>query len=196
MPIFIDEKLVIDCGRGPDACCPVVSGRIRSYSGGSPMKEHFPPVMRGLLRVIPIAQAQEHGDILVTLIALETYPDGCILSLMFGAVPGAPRADERFGRAPMALTMRDDTGRAYDGGRRMIGMGGHDYSGRALVPFYTQPLAPGVRALYIEIPELRWEHSEPREDGGWRAVPGETTNGPWRFTVAVAADDGRGQDAP
>ena len=92
-------------------------------------KQFFPPVFTGLRRVIPIAQAQRHGDITVTVIALEVYErEGCILALLLESGPGVEGASERYGRAFLQATLRDDRGAVHTSARRPSeGATGPDY---------------------------------------------------------------------
>lgn len=152
-------------------------------------KQFFPPVFTGLRRVIPIAQAQRHGEVTVTLVALEVYErEGCILALLLESGPGTPGASERYGRAFLQATLRDDHSAVHASARRPSeGATGSVYvAQRALLPFYGATITPDAEMIEIEIPELQWERYEPRTDGeGVAVIQAEITPGPWRFTVAL-----------
>lgn len=108
-------------------------------------KQFFPPVFTGLRRVIPIAQAQRHGDVTVKLVALEVYErEGCILALLLESGPGTHGASERYGRAFMQATLRDDRGAIHTSAPRPSeGATGPDYvAQRALLPFYGATITP------------------------------------------------------
>lgn len=152
-------------------------------------KQFFSPVFTGLRRVIPIAQAQRHRDVMVTLVALEVYErEGCILALLLESGPGTQGAIERYGRAFLQATLRDNRGAVHTSARRPSeGATGPDsVAQRALLPFYGATITPDTDTIEIEIPELHWERYEPRTDGaGLVVIQGEITPGPWRFTVAL-----------
>lgn len=164
------------------------------------MRDFFPPVFTGLRRVIPIAQAQRCGDVTVTVVALEVYErEGCILALLLESGPGAHGANERYGRAFLQATLRDDRGVVHMSARRPSeGATGPDYvAQRALLPFYGATIAPDAEMIEIEIPELHWERYESRTDSeGVTIIPREITPGPWHFTVALHPEQNAASSPP
>lgn len=150
------------------------------------MRPQSRPQLRQLKRVIPIAQSQQHDEILVTLLALEVYADGCVITTLLQAIPEPGIPLNRFGVAWFTVTFRDDLGTSYSGtlcGSSSSSRGGC-WQGRAACEC-TPTLDPGARKIWIDIAALRWERWQGELDGEGGLTPGETTLGPWRFTVAV-----------
>lgn len=151
---------------------------------------------REVQRVIPVAQTQQQGEVEITMLAIEVYADGCVLTTSLRVVPGTPGIPERFAHMEFMVTMADDRGGSYAGQvDAMRTQSGPDFwQGRAECAV-TPALAPNARELRIEIPELRWRRQETTENGVTQMVPGEITPGPWRFTVRFPPAQLQGQQS-
>lgn len=150
------------------------------------MQTPSPLQMSDLLRVIPIAQTQQRGEVLITLLALEVYANGCVMTSLLRIAPGTVGIHERFGYPSFKLVLQDDRGTSYASTPQ--GASGYNASdfwqGRAECSFLPT-LDPLARELAIEIPELVWQRAAWSEEGLTGHIPGETTPGPWIFRVAI-----------
>ncbi|HEU4782037.1 MAG TPA: hypothetical protein VFS83_01725 [Ktedonobacterales bacterium] len=144
--------------------------------------------LRELLRVIAIGQSQEHEGLKISLLALEVYADGCILTILLQRAQAVPAAHERLGRIDVNIT--DDRGAVYAG--HMSDLHGSfepdaDYWEYRIRCTFTPTLDPGARELRIEIPSVQtgalgWANAHRDAQS-----PGVTTHGPWRFSIQLPA---------
>lgn len=150
------------------------------------MQPSSPLEMSNLRRVIPIAQTQGRDEVLITLLALEVYANGCVLTSLLRIAPGTTGIQERFGHPSFTPVMTDDLGNSYAGATRAVRMqsGSDFWEGRAEC-ICLPMLDPRARELHIEIPELAWDRAEWSEQGLTGYVPGETTPGPWQFRILI-----------
>ena len=142
------------------------------------------PLWREAQRVIPVVQTQQHGGVVMTLLAIEMYPDGSVLTALLRVVSGTPEIPVRFPGLAFEFTMTDDRGGSYEGRLDQIRThSGPDFwHGRAKCESIPA-IDPLAQELRIEIPELRWMRQELPYQERSRIVPGEITHGPWSFTV-------------
>lgn len=152
------------------------------------------PLLSDLLRVIGIGLTQEYEGLKLSLLALEVYADGCILTILLQRDQPIREHDDGdiHRRIPIlgqvAVTMTDDCGGEYTGamGERGSSSGPGFWKGRS--QFICMPtLDPAARELHIEIPTVTWQYMEETEQEDIRKVPGETIYGPWNFTIQLPA---------
>ena len=143
-----------------------------------------PPLLRRVLRVVPVAQTREHGGWALTCIAVEAYDDG------FRATFRVYRAGAGAVTPALPAAATDDRGgryRAWPGGGTGLGPP-PDCDWRLSVAF-APALDPAARELRLAIPELQ----EFRLDEARRRLVSEVIQtGPWTFLVPLAADQGGG----
>ena len=140
----------------------------RPTGGGSDDEDLGP-----LSRVIAIGQTERAGEGELTLLALEIYERGFVVTSRL-------RRPGTFGLFPeLSPAATDDLGRAYAHRSHGGSGGGHEF--RAAHRF-TPALDPTARELWLAIAEIRWR----------RLVPGQAelgedppTPGPWRFVVRL-----------
>lgn len=149
------------------------------------MKPPSRPQLRDLLRVIAVGQSQKHDGLVLTLLALEVYTDGCLLTVLLQRARSVQEPADQFARMEtVEVTMMDDQGGAYTGEL-------HGHSGSSWADFWQgrgqcicrPTLDPQARALRIEIPSIGWTYWKETEQGEMRTVPGELTKGPWIFSI-------------
>ncbi len=142
-----------------------------------------PPTLERLLRVIPIVQAGNVGDATITLIALEAFADGFIVTMQLNA-PVDGHAPHR--HPQVAIEARDDRDGRYAGWT--MGSGGTS-DGRTMrwrgVQRFTPPLDPGAKRLTLAL------------GIGWRGMRGSSRNvsavavgDPWVVIVPLWPTDG------
>jgi hypothetical protein len=136
------------------------------------------PRLRRLVRVLPIAQAQQFGDVQVTLLSLEIYDEGFLATLRIVVTGGIPFEDANVTSPIMA---RDDQDAQYVGHTDWLRLG-PDRQWRLTVAF-----APGLpstaRQLELEMSPLQWES---RSESGVRE---EHAAGPWLFTIPLHPEE-------
>lgn len=150
------------------------------------MQQPTYPELRDLIRVIAIDQSQEHGGLKIFLLALEVYADGCNLKLLLQRAEAVPVSQERLQHADVNVT--DEHGAVYVGAVSDFHGSFTADSWQYQVTFaFTPTLDPAARELRIEVPAVQtgalgWAraHRDARS-------PGETTPGPWNFTVQIPA---------
>ena len=143
------------------------------------------PALRELLRVVPIAQAQRHGDVEAIALALEVYADGFVVTVLLQAV-GQPGLTQ--GSPDLPLTATDDRGGHYTS--RMHGGSGGGGPQRwqwRLARSFTPVLDPAARELRLEAAEFHWLRPDPAQR---TLTPAERVPGPWTFTVALPGETG------
>ena len=147
------------------------------------------PELRDLLRVIPIGQTQQHEGMVLTLLALEVYADGCLLTVLMqrDQVASWMMGDRMAQPESAKVTMADDCGGAYtgrlDGLRSSTGL--DFWQGRAECAC-TPTLDPAARELHVEISDVRWERWEETDQGELRRHEGEILDGPWVYIFQFA----------
>ncbi|HKT37479.1 MAG TPA: hypothetical protein VJR48_03850, partial [Ktedonobacterales bacterium] len=130
---------------------------------------HLPhrPLLSDLLRVIGIGQTQEYEGLRLSLLALEVYADGCILTVLLQRdQPIQEHDDEDIHRripilGEVAVTMADDCGGEYTGAMAERGSSSQPgfWKGRGQFPC-TPTLDPAAQELRIEIPAVTWQYME------------------------------------
>ena len=165
------------------------SGAGEMLGAGTPMHRPTPPLLRNVLRVIPINQSQEHEGLTLTAVALEVYADGCLLRSLLQRVCAEPDPRDQFARlGDITVTMTDDHENRYAG--QLLGSSGSYRPGyweeRARCEF-TPTLDPAARALRIEIAAIQWTYAEETAQGELHRVPGESRHAPWIFSVELPA---------
>jgi hypothetical protein len=146
------------------------SAEARATGGGSDDEE-----LGALGRVIAIGQTERAGEGELTLLALEIYERGFVVTTRL-RWPGG------FGLLPeLAPAASDDRGRAY--AHRSHGGSGGGREFRSAHRF-SPALDPGAGELRLAIAEIRWRRIVPG-----RAELGEEppTTGPWRFVVRLTS---------
>ena len=149
-------------------------------------------LLRDLLRVIAIGQSQEHEKLRLSPLALEVYADGCNLTILFQIAQPMPTLDNQHPRIRtldrVEVTMTDGRSTEYTGllGERGSSSSPDFWQGRGHW-VCTPTLNPVAHRLRIEIPIVQWLYMEETEQGNMRRVPGETTHGPWNFSVQIPA---------
>jgi hypothetical protein len=127
------------------------------------------PVLRELVRVVPIARTSQADGIQIALTSLEVYSNGLLLHFYF-LIDDVDSFDASF------AGIQDDTGEGGDA--RFIGMvqAGERFGQQwRWAACYRPASEASVRELQVVIPKLRW-----RLSGGE-----ERTLGPWTFTVTL-----------
>jgi hypothetical protein len=148
-----------------------------------------PPQFRTLLRVIPIAQRQQHEGVTLTAVALEVYADGCLLTLLLERARAAsdPRAPWSRLR-DVTVTLTDDHDTVYAG--HVQGSSGALRSDvwleRAQFA-WTPSLDPAAGEIRIEIPTIQWTDADDTAPGERHGVPGAVAHGPWIFSIRLPA---------
>ncbi len=128
-----------------------------------------------LLRVLPVGQSDERGDIRIGLLSLEIYRDGIVAHTAvelahgeFGLAKNTLRGVE------LDLAVSDDTGtryRVWPGGG-----GGSERSWRC--DYLAEPTVPErATALDLHVKSVRVGQTPPLAAREWQ--------GPWEFRIAV-----------
>jgi Clp amino terminal domain, pathogenicity island component len=150
----------------------------------------FPaPPFHDLLRVIAIAERQQHEDVTLTAVALEVYADGCLLTLLLRRVRAEPDPRDPFARlGQITVTMTDDHDHGYAGHVQGSNGGARPgfWDGRAQCAF-TPTLDPAAGAVRIEITAIQWTYALETAQGEHQWVQGDVTPGPWIFSVRLPA---------
>jgi hypothetical protein len=132
-----------------------------------------------LLRVIPIAQQQEHDSTTVSLLSLEVYTDSFIIlgrivtekkELCASGLHCFPHLEN--------LSVSNDQGVYYQGTQQESGNMSQELR---FTSAFMAPLHSTVRELYLEIPELRWECF----NHGAKLQMLDSQPGPWKFSFAL-----------
>jgi len=143
------------------------------------------PECRDLVRVIAIGQSQQHEELVLSLLALEVYADGCLLTTLLQRARAEPMPHDRLARlGQVTVTMTDDRGGVYTG-ELYVGSSSsvpEFWQGRAQCAC-TPTLDPAARALRIEIPAVQWSYLDETEPGDLRWLPEEIMPGPWIYSV-------------
>jgi hypothetical protein len=174
----------------------VASGAGEVARAGTLVQRHGPtpplfpaPPFRDLLRVIAIAERQEHEDVTLTAVALEVYADGCLLTLLLQRTRAEPDPRDPFARlGDITVTMMDDHDHVYAGqvqgssGGARLGF----WDGRAQCAF-TPTLDPAAAAVRIEMAAIQWTYALETAQGEHQWVQGDVTPGPWIFSVSLPA---------
>jgi hypothetical protein len=150
----------------------------------------FPaPPFHDLVRVIPIAERQEHEEVTLTAVALEVYADGCLLTLLLQRARAEPDPRDPFARLGDAtVTMTDDQDHVYAGqvhGSSAVSRLGF-WDGRAQCAF-VPTLDPAAGTVRIEIAAIQWTYALETAQGEQHWVHGDVTPGPWIFSVRLPA---------
>jgi hypothetical protein len=135
----------------------------------------YPPQLRDLLRVIPVAQSQTQDETTLTFLSVDCYTDGWVANLRVNRP--APQSYPVFSFYPK----RDPDPATHYGG---IGIStSHlDHGSNAFLSYsYYPALRPGQPPLAFDVPVIRFT-DRPRREGG--ALVAEAP-GPWRFLVPV-----------
>jgi len=149
------------------------------------------PRLRNLVRVVAIGQTQEHNGVRVSLLALEVYDGGCVLSARITSDQftdfqrGIFRDLDRF-----PLRVWDDRGQDYEsfegGGSSSAGPDFYEaHPNTTLMP----TLEPSATALSIEIAGIAFQFRDTNASitGAPHRTPGDTIRGPWLFHVPIPA---------
>lgn len=145
--------------------------------------------LRDLLRVIAIDQSQEHEGLKISLLALEVYDDGCTLKLLLQRAHALPVSQQQLQHADVSIS--DDRGAAYVGDMSVLHGSCTPDSWQYQASYTFMPtLDPAARELRIEIPAVQvgaigWARGHRDAQS-----PGETTQGPWSFSVHIPAAPG------
>ena len=177
--------------------------------GGGALPTGWPPRLRDLRRVLPVAQTVAVGGIIVAVLSLDDYAEGFAVRLRLLLADDHPVAAEQRRREAavrrgaladfaaegaaaflagtggslpvpeLQLEARDDRGRRY----RYWGGGrswGSDLELRE-EPRYAPALDPAARELRLAAAEVRWRTAAVWQGGKVVAVD----RGPWAFAVAL-----------
>lgn len=145
-----------------------------SGGGGDGQGGRRPGGLGDLRGVIPIGQTQVVGSIELSLLALELYEHGFVVTSRVRADRGAARAFPE-----VVLEAEDDQGGSYR--ERPHGGSGDEHEFRAAHRF-DRPLDATTRHLNITAPEVRWRTFSVDQPHPAEVPP---TPGPWRFTVSL-----------
>jgi hypothetical protein len=159
-------------------------GVVTPMASGPPRPRDL-PALRELIRVVPIAQTQRHGDVEAIALALEVYADGFVVTVLLQAT-GQPGLTQGSPDLPLAAT--DDRGGRYTS-RMHGGSGGGDpqrWQWR-LARSFTPALDPAARELRLEAAEFHWLRPDPTQR---TLTPASVVPGPWTFTVALPGATG------
>jgi len=147
------------------------------------------PNLRELVRVVGIGQSQERSGLLVSLLSLEVYKDGCLLLVLMQSHHSKfppPAQMSEFANFPVLVT--DDRGGQYTVppvlSGQLIEPGYREVRGQWL---WTPPLDPEARTVRVEIPAVAWQLWIVDETRQMQVVPGDHIAGPWIFTFGVSA---------
>ncbi len=145
------------------------------------------PNLRELVRVVGIGQSQEHNGLLISLLSLEVYKDGCLLLVLMQSHPAAfPPSGQLAEFADFPVPVSDDRGGQYTVPPVL--------SAQLMEPGYREvraswlwmsPLDPEARTVRIEIPTVVWQLRIMDDTRQTQVVPGEDIQGPWVFTFGV-----------
>jgi hypothetical protein len=142
--------------------------------------------LRELLRVIAIDQSQEHEGLMISLLTLDVYDDGCQLKLLLRRDHALPVSQQQLQHADVNIT--DDRGAVYVGDMSVLdGRFGPEYWQYTNTYTFMPTLDPAAHELRIEIPSVQTGAL------GWAETirdpqsPGVTTHGPWSFTIQLPA---------
>jgi hypothetical protein len=151
------------------------------------MKEEVSMALHGLeqkhtklLGVIPIAQQQNHEGTTLMLLSLEVYSDGFILlGRIFsdGDQPYTPGL--HYSPDLSNLSVIDDQGQRYQDGRQNCSGIGQEWR---FIYAFEPALTPAAHELYVEVPELRWQHFD-HPTLGQKEL--KIQPGPWSFSIAL-----------
>ncbi len=143
------------------------------------------PALRQLVRVLPIAQVQRHGNVEAIALALEVYADGFVVTLLLQATG---EAEFRQGSPDLPLTATDDRGGRYTSRMHGGSGGGHPQHWQwRLTRSFTPALDPAARELRLEAAEFHWLRPDPAQR---TLTPASAVPGPWTFTVALPSEAG------
>ncbi len=166
------------------------AGTLAHGPGSTPPLFPAPP-FRDLLRVIPIAERQQHEDVTLTAVALEVYADGCLLTLLLQRARAESDPRDPFARlGAIAVAMTDDHDHVYGGhvhGSRGVSRPGF-WDGRAECAF-TPTLDAAAGTVRIEIAAIQWIYALGTAQGEFHSVQGDVTSGPWIFSVRLPAGE-------
>jgi hypothetical protein len=170
-------------GAGPE---PQVYGP----TGGTPPLVP-PPLFRTLLRVIPIAERQQHEGVTVTAVALEVYADGCLLTLLLQHARAASDPRDQGARlGDITVTLTDDQDTVYAGHvHGSTGVVRSDVWLERMQCAWTPSLDPAAGEIRIEIPTIQWTDADDTAHGERHGVPGAVAPGPWIFSVQLPAGE-------
>jgi hypothetical protein len=164
------------------------AGPIVHAHGPTPPRFPAPP-FHDLLRVIAIAERQQHDDVTLTAVALEVYADGCLLTILLQRVRAEADPRDPFARlGDINATMTDDHDNVYAG--QAHGSSGVSrppiWEGRAQCAF-TPTLDLAAGAVRIEIAAIQWIYVLETAQGTQHSVQADVTPGPWIFSVQLPA---------
>lgn len=138
-----------------------------------------------LLRVVPVAARQSHGDAHVTLICVELYRDGLVADFLIVHRRPANSGPSDFGMPQFRAVMADDVGTDYaalPGG----GYGGGNPRGTFAnwrTSFRFAPAVPdGTHTLHLAIDSVAWLHPSQKLGELEETI---RTPGPWEFKVEL-----------
>src|SRR5262249_42555067 len=147
------------------------------------------PNLRELVRVVGIGQSREHNGLLISLLSLEVYKDGCLLLvLMQSNRPEFPPPGQLPELVNFPVPVTDDRGGQYTVlpvlSSELTEPGYSEMRGQWL---WTRPLDHDARTVQIEIPAVVWELRLMDETHQMQVVPGGHIPGPRVFTFGVSA---------
>jgi hypothetical protein len=145
------------------------------------------PNLRELVRVVAIGQSQEHKDLLVSLLSLEVYKDGCLLLVLIQSHPAEfPPSGHMPEFADFPVLASDDRGGQYTVHPSLCGqLTEPKYREVRASWLWESPLDPEARSVRIEIPAVVWQVRIMDDTRQMQMIPGDHIPGPWVFTFAV-----------
>lgn len=145
------------------------------------------PNLRELVRVVGIGQSQEHNGLLVSLLSLEVYKDGCLLLVLMQSHPAAfPPSGQMPEFTDFPVLVSDDRGGQYTVHPSLGGqLQEPGYREVRASWLWTSPLNPAARTVRIEIPAVVWQLRIMDDTRQMQMVPGDHMQGPWVFTFEV-----------
>jgi hypothetical protein len=145
------------------------------------------PNLRELVRVLGIGQSQEHNGLLVSLLSLEVYKDGCLLLVLMQSHPAEfPASGHMPEFADFPVLAGDDRGGQYRVHPSLDGqLTEPDYREVRASWLWESPLDPEARSVRIEIPAVVWQIRIMDGTRQMQMVPGDQVQGPWVFTFEV-----------
>jgi hypothetical protein len=145
------------------------------------------PNLRELVRVVGIGQSQEHNGLLISLLSLEVYKDGCLLLCLMQSHPAEfPPSGHMPEFADFPVLVSDDRGGQYTVHPSLGGqLQEPGYREVRAAWLWTSPLDSEARTVRIEIPAVVWQLRTMDDTRQMQMVPGDHVQGPWVFTLAV-----------
>lgn len=130
----------------------------------------------GLRQVVPIALAETRGDVTVTLISLEVYDQGSILTLALRSERGFPLAEFRGPRGPEPQLEVADPERHHDVNIQEASGGQRDWRFRYQL---SSMVCQRAQKLRVHIPQITLQLIR------GPAQSTERLPGPWEFMVDI-----------